>query len=134
MPGLYNHHQHHDNSSTEYHYLLCRQSILLKCRNSQCNQIWYPGGTYSSTAGLSITPTGAVNLGGSTPGTYIVTYTVPASGGCGITLTTTTITITAAPTATIAYTGQSILLQCRNSECNAYGNTPAAEPTVQQRA
>ncbi|MBK8609256.1 MAG: putative Ig domain-containing protein [Chitinophagaceae bacterium] len=65
-----------------------------------------PGGTYSSTAGLSITPaTGAVNLGGSTPGTYIVTYTVPASGGCGITITTTTITITAAPTATIAYTG-----------------------------
>ncbi|MCG2617058.1 gliding motility-associated C-terminal domain-containing protein [Terrimonas sp. NA20] len=54
------------------------------------------GGTYSSTAGLSINPsTGAINLGGSTPGTYTITYTV-SNGTCSNT-TTTTITIIAAP-------------------------------------
>ncbi len=64
------------------------------------------GGVYSSTAGLSINAaTGAVNLGASTAGTYTVTYTVAASGGCALYTTTTTITITALPAATIAYTG-----------------------------
>lgn len=64
------------------------------------------GGTYSSTAGLSINSvTGEVNLAGSTPGTYTVTYTIPASGPCPVSTTTTTITITALPTATISYSG-----------------------------
>ena len=64
------------------------------------------GGVYSSTAGLSINAaTGAVNLGASTAGTYTVTYTVAASGGCAVYTTTTTITITTLPAATIAYTG-----------------------------
>ena len=65
-----------------------------------------PGGTYSSTAGLIINAsTGAVNLAASTPGTYIVSYTIAASGGCGVTVTTTNITITVAPVANISYTG-----------------------------
>jgi hypothetical protein len=64
------------------------------------------GGTYSSTAGLTINAsTGAVTLATSTPGTYTVTYTVAAGGGCAVYTTTTTITITAQPSATIAYTG-----------------------------
>ena len=64
------------------------------------------GGTYSSTAGLTLNATtGAVTLGTSIPGTYTVTYTVAASGGCAAFATTTTITITALPAATIAYTG-----------------------------
>ena len=64
------------------------------------------GGTYTSTSGLSInSSTGAVNLGASTPGTYTVTYTVAASGGCALFQTTTSITITAAPSATISYAG-----------------------------
>ncbi len=64
------------------------------------------GGTYSSTAGLSINAaTGAVNLAASTAGTYTVTYTVAASGGCATYTTTATITITTLPAATIAYTG-----------------------------
>jgi len=54
------------------------------------------GGTYSSTAGLSINPaTGAIDLGSSTPGTYTVTYTF-SNGSCSSS-TTTSITIVAAP-------------------------------------
>ncbi len=64
------------------------------------------GGTYSSTAGLSISSsTGAVNLAASTAGTYTVTYTIAASGGCAAVAATTSITITAAPSATISYSG-----------------------------
>ncbi len=62
------------------------------------------GGTYSSTAGLSITAaTGDINLTTSTPGTYTVTYTF-SNGICSNT-TTTNITIIALPVATIAYLG-----------------------------
>jgi len=64
------------------------------------------GGTYSSTTGLSLNAsTGAVTLGTSTPGTYTVTYTIAAAGGCPVFTTTTTITVTATPNATISYTG-----------------------------
>ncbi len=43
------------------------------------------GGTYTSTAGLSInTSTGDIDLGLSTPGTYTITYTVAAAGGCAV--------------------------------------------------
>ncbi|RYY88018.1 MAG: hypothetical protein EOO15_10260 [Chitinophagaceae bacterium] len=51
------------------------------------------GGIFSSGAGLALNPsTGQINLGQSMPGTYIVTYTVAASGGCSST-TTASITI-----------------------------------------
>ncbi|MBK6634859.1 MAG: hypothetical protein IPG38_11585 [Chitinophagaceae bacterium] len=45
-------------------------------------QMGTAGGTYSAApAGLSINATtGAVTLGTSTPGTYSVTYTIPAGG------------------------------------------------------
>jgi hypothetical protein len=62
------------------------------------------GGTYSSTAGLSITAaTGAINLATSTPGTYTVSYNFTngtCTGG-----TTTSLTINGLPTATISYPG-----------------------------
>jgi Bacterial Ig-like domain/Ig-like domain CHU_C associated/Secretion system C-terminal sorting domain len=62
------------------------------------------GGVYSSTIGLSINATtGDVNIATSTTGTYTVTYTVAAAGGCALFTTTTSITITAAPAATITY-------------------------------
>jgi pectin methylesterase-like acyl-CoA thioesterase len=55
-------------------------------------------GTYSSTTGLSIDPTtGAVNLGSSTPGTYVVTNTLAASGACAATSATFSLTINATP-------------------------------------
>src|SRR6185369_6040655 len=66
----------------------------------------YTGGTYSSTAGLTITAaTGAITPSTSTAGTYTITYTVPASGGCAAVPVTTSATITAVPTATISYAG-----------------------------
>lgn len=64
------------------------------------------GGTYSSTAGLAINATtGTITLGSSTPGVYLVTYTIAAAGGCPTYTTTTTITITPVPSATIRYAG-----------------------------
>ncbi|MBX2984279.1 MAG: T9SS type A sorting domain-containing protein [Flavobacteriales bacterium] len=65
------------------------------------------GGTYSATpAGLSInSSTGAINPGASSAGTYTVTYSIAASGGCAAFSTTAAVVIKAAPTATIAYTG-----------------------------
>ena len=52
-------------------------------------------GTFSSTAGLVFvsTATGQVNLAASTPGSYTVTNTIAASGGCGIVTATSPITI-----------------------------------------
>jgi hypothetical protein len=61
----------------------------------------YLGGTFSSTAGLVLNAsTGGITPLGSTPGTYTVTYTTVANGGCTPVVTTTSITITAAPTIT----------------------------------
>ncbi|TGE25944.1 T9SS type A sorting domain-containing protein [Hymenobacter aquaticus] len=66
-------------------------------------------GTFSSTSGLSINAsTGAVNLTASTPGTYTVTNTVAASGGCSAVAATATLTIVplpARPTFTVQYNG-----------------------------
>ncbi|HQV75495.1 MAG TPA: T9SS type A sorting domain-containing protein [Flavobacteriales bacterium] len=64
------------------------------------------GGTYTAPAGLTINAgTGAVTLGSSTAGTYTVTYTIAAAGGCTQFQTTASITVTAAPAATISYSG-----------------------------
>jgi hypothetical protein len=61
------------------------------------------GGTFSSTAGLSInSSTGTVNPSASTAGTYTVTYTVAASGGCSVYTTTASITIANLPTVSIS--------------------------------
>jgi hypothetical protein len=64
------------------------------------------GGTYSSTAGLSInTTTGEVNLNTSTPGTYTVTYSIAAASGCAAFSTTGSITVnqlSVAPTSATA--------------------------------
>ncbi len=64
----------------------------------------YLGGDFSSTAGLTLnTVTGAITPSSSTPGSYIVTYTIPASGGCPASDVTTTVEITLLPTASIDY-------------------------------
>jgi gliding motility-associated-like protein len=61
------------------------------------------GGAYSSTAGLTIDAvTGAITPGTSTAGTYTVTYTIAAAGGCGVVIATTTVIIS--PNAAIALT------------------------------
>jgi len=64
----------------------------------------YAGGVYSANAGLSInTSNGEITPGLSTAGTYTVTYTVAASGGCAALPVTTSVTITALPVATFSY-------------------------------
>ena len=65
------------------------------------------GGSYSSSpAGLGLnTGNGVITLGTSAPGTYTVTYTVAATGGCAQFQTTATVTIINSPAATISYTG-----------------------------
>ncbi len=67
----------------------------------------YTGGTYSSApAGLTINPTtGAITPNSSSAGTYTVTYTIPASGSCGVITTTTSVTVTNPPSASISYSG-----------------------------
>jgi gliding motility-associated-like protein len=63
-------------------------------------------GTFTSQAGLSINAgTGQVNLSGSTPGTYTVTNTIAATGGCPPVISTATISITPLPVASFTYTG-----------------------------
>jgi hypothetical protein len=66
----------------------------------------YIGGTYSSAPGINLnTSTGQIDPSTSTSGTYTITYTAPASGGCPAVPATTNVTITALPTAAISYTG-----------------------------
>ena len=67
----------------------------------------YLGGTYTAApAGLTIDPvTGAITPSTSTAGTYTITYTIPASGGCAAVPVTTSVTITVVPTAAISYAG-----------------------------
>ncbi|MBK7307054.1 MAG: hypothetical protein IPI88_08415 [Chitinophagaceae bacterium] len=81
---------------------------MQQCRYSYCkSRTGTAGGTYTAApAGLSINAaTGAVNLAASTAGTYTVTYTIAAGGGCGAVTATASITITTLPAATISYAG-----------------------------
>ncbi len=80
------------------------------------------GGTFSSTTGLSITSAGVINPSASTAGTYTVTYTVAASGGCSIYTTTASVTINTAPTANISYSGTPF---CSNTAAGS-----ATSPTI----
>lgn len=53
-----------------------------------------PGGVYSAPAGLSLNAaTGDITLLSTTPGTYTVTYTIAAAGGCAAFSTTTSVTV-----------------------------------------
>ena len=74
------------------------------------------GGTYTSTAGLSLNSSnGDIDLGTSTAGNYIVTYSF-ISGACSNTVTAS-VTLNALPPATIIYAG------------NPYCNTGTATVT-----
>ena len=76
-----------------------------------------PGGSFSSTAGLSIDPsTGTITPAASTPGTYAVTYTILPAAPCPGFIITTAVTVTQAPLAAITYAPASL--------CNTV-NTPA---------
>jgi Ig-like domain CHU_C associated len=82
------------------------------------------GGVYSISGGLTINPTtGEVTLAGAGTGTYTVTYTVAASGGCAAIAPITTINITAAPSATISYTGSPFCSTGSNPSPTLVGTT-----------
>jgi gliding motility-associated-like protein len=77
----------------------------------------YTGGSYSSTEGLTISSgNGDITPSSSTPGTYTVIYTIPASGGCSEETATTTVTITLLPEATISYSQTSF---CTSDEAKS---------------
>jgi len=62
------------------------------------------GGVFSSTAGLVINAaTGAIDPSLSTPGAYVVTYTVAAPAPCPALVVTDQVTIVAEPSASISY-------------------------------
>src|SRR5690554_7851922 len=57
------------------------------------------GGTFTSTTGLTIASgTGSVDLASSTPGIYVVTNTIAASGSCAASSETFSITVKETPT------------------------------------
>ena len=64
------------------------------------------GGIFTAGPGLVIDADyGFVDLAASIPGTYTVTYTIPAANGCPDLVTTTDITVNPAPTAAFSYPG-----------------------------
>ncbi len=73
----------------------------------------YTGGTYSvDVPGLSINLlTAEFTPSTSTPGTYIITYTIPTTNGCSVPPVSITITIIQSPQATISYNVPSICNQ-----------------------
>ncbi|MFA6129106.1 MAG: YDG domain-containing protein, partial [Bacteroidales bacterium] len=64
-------------------------------------------GTFTSTAGLVFesSATGQIDLSASLPGTYTITNTIPASGGCSAAVVSRTVTLTKLPVATFTYPG-----------------------------
>jgi hypothetical protein len=63
------------------------------------------GGTYTGEAGVTInSSTGTITPSSSTPGTYIITYTITAAG-CPVQTSAASVTITEAPAAIISYAG-----------------------------
>jgi len=81
------------------------------------------GGSFSSSAGLSIDPsTGTINPSSSQPGSYTVTYAIPAAAPCSGITTTTNVTITQGPAATISYTPAAL--------CNAVSSAQTPNPPV----
>ncbi|MFT3680527.1 MAG: hypothetical protein QM791_09665 [Ferruginibacter sp.] len=91
------------------------------------NHTGVSGGTYSSTAGLVIDPlTASITPATSTPGTYTVTYSMPAAGTCPAQNTTATVAITALPAASISYTASPF---CSNSGVQTVTRTGTAGGT-----
>lgn len=64
-----------------------------------------PGGTFSISpkTGLTMDDDGTLHPSGASAGNYTITYTVAASGGCGIFTTSTTVAVSSSPSATIQY-------------------------------
>jgi gliding motility-associated-like protein len=80
-------------------------------------------GTFSSTSGLVMTPgNGIIGTTLSTPGTYIVTNTISASGGCPAVSDTAKVTINPKPTLTLTAASATV---CANATGTYYAVTSA---------
>ncbi|WP_293686499.1 Ig-like domain-containing protein, partial [Spirosoma sp. 48-14] len=91
------------------------------------------GGTYSASPnGLNINPnTGQITPASSTTGTYSVTYTIAASGGCTQFTTNTSVVISPTPNATISYAGSPFCLSgaaVNVTQTGTTGGTYSASP------
>ncbi|MCX6231013.1 MAG: T9SS type A sorting domain-containing protein [Bacteroidetes bacterium] len=98
------------------------------------NQTGTTGGSYTAPSGLIINATsGAITPNTSTAGTYTVTYTLAAYGGCSTVTTTTSVTITAVPIATISYAGSPFCTGATTTQTvtltGTSGGTFSAAPT-----
>ncbi|KGO90984.1 choice-of-anchor L domain-containing protein, partial [Flavobacterium subsaxonicum] len=81
--------------------------------NATVTQTGVPGGVYSAPTGVVIDPaTGQIDLAASAAGTFEVTYTVAATGGCDPVVATTSVTITTLPTAGFTYASATV---CQNA-------------------
>ncbi len=108
------------------------------CKNSENPSPVFTGGgvagTFSSTAGLVFvsTATGQVDLAASTAGTYAVTNTISAAGGCAQVTSTSDITITTLPSATIGYTASPYCISLSTAQTvtrtGTSGGTYSASP------
>ena len=82
------------------------------------------GGTFASTTGLTINAAnGTITPSSSTAGTYTITYTVAASGGCSVYSTTTSVTINALPV--LSANGGGSASVCANANTAAFTNAQA---------
>jgi hypothetical protein len=94
------------------------------------------GGTYSALpSGLTInSTTGAITPNTSIAGTYTVTYSIAAAGGCAAVTTTCSVSIVTPPTATIAYAGspfcKSVTITQNVTLTGTTGGTFSYTPTV----
>lgn len=81
------------------------------------------GGNYTSTPGLTINNlTGTINPTTSTPGSYVVTYTISPSLPCPGFSTSTNVTIIQPPTATISYSSTNL--------CNVTNSSTTPNPPI----
>jgi len=73
-------------------------------------------GIFSSTAGLVFAnaATGVIDLSASTAGTYVVTNTIAATGGCSTVTAVSNVTITKLPVATFTYSGTAYCTNATN--------------------
>ncbi|MFN3850520.1 MAG: 3-coathanger stack domain-containing protein [Spirosomataceae bacterium] len=87
------------------------------------------GGTFtSSPAGLSLSSAGQITPSTSTAGTYTVTYTIAASGGCAAVIATTSVTINDTPTVSISYPAAAICKSAGTTDITRNG-TPSSGGT-----
>jgi hypothetical protein len=81
-------------------------------------------GTFSSTTGLAINAgTGAIDLAASTAGTYTVTNTIAAAGGCAAATATFSLTLNPATTATFNYAASSFCRSATNPSPSVTGTS-----------